>query len=89
MKNDYAYCLNEYTCIHRRGCKRWICNYPSDEVKELYTENRFVEEIDESKCLPNYKDKDCENSFEFLDRFRNSDGSETKWKNKKKKTHFF
>jgi hypothetical protein len=75
MNNDYTYCLNkDETCIHRRGCKRWVGNYSDDEVRELYTENRFVSEVDETKCIPNYKDEYCENNFEFLDRFRMSDG---------------
>lgn len=74
MKNDYAYCQNKDTCIHRRGCTRWVGNYSDEEVHEFYTENRSIEEIDESKCIPNYKDVDCENMFDFLDRFRLSDG---------------
>lgn len=75
MNIDYAYCLNENTCIHRRGCRRWVGNYSDEEVKEFYTENRFVTEIDTTKCIPDYKDKECENMFDFLDRFRLSDGS--------------
>lgn len=76
MNSDYSYCVNEDTCIHRRGCRRWICNYNSDDVKELYTKNIFVDEIDHTKCIPNYKDVNCTNDFQFLDRFRLSDGSE-------------
>lgn len=79
MKTDYMYCLNQdESCIHRRGCKRWIGNYTDEEMRELYTKDRFVSEVDESKCIPNYKDKDCQNNFEFLDRFRLSDGSNFK-----------
>lgn len=74
MKKDYSYCVNETDCIHRRGCKRWLGNYSDKEVKELYTENRFVNEIDHSQCIPDYKDVDCENDFQFLDRFRSSTG---------------
>lgn len=76
MNKDYSYCANEDTCIHRRGCKRWLGNYESEEVKELYTITRFVDEVDESKCIPNYEDVHCENDFHFLDRFRLSTGEE-------------
>ena len=75
MNKDYIYCADEDICIHRRGCKRWVGNYPNEEVKDFYTKNRFVDEIDITKCIPNYKDKDCENNFQHLDRFRLSDGS--------------
>ena len=78
MKTDYTYCANQDTCIHRRGCKRWVGNYPSEVVKEFYTQNRFVDEVDDAKCVPNYKDINCINDFHFLDRFRLSDGSEFK-----------
>lgn len=78
MNIDYTYCNNEDTCIHRRGCRRWVGNYAEDEVKELYTKNRFIEEVDISKCIPNYNNINCDNSFQFLDRFRNSDGSKLK-----------
>jgi len=78
MKTDYTYCLNKNTCIHRRGCKRWVGNYTDKEVKELYTLVQFVEEVDETKCIPNYEDVNCDNCFNFLDRFRLSDGSEFK-----------
>ena len=75
MNLDYAYCLS-IDCIHRRGCLRNLCNYSDDEIKELYTKSRFVSEIDYKKCIPNYKDINCDNDFHFLDRFRLSDGSE-------------
>jgi len=78
MNQDYMYCINKDTCIHRRGCKRWIGNYSDKEVKKLYTENRFVSEVDDTQCVPNYKDEACENNFKFLDRFRFSNGSEMK-----------
>lgn len=77
MKTDYSYCLNKDTCIHRRGCKRWVGNYSDEEVKELYTESRFVSEIDDKKCIPNLSDIECENDYEFLDRFRLSSGEKT------------
>jgi hypothetical protein len=78
MKTDYTYCANEDTCLHRRACLRWLGNYSDEEVKELYTENSFVDEVDDTKCVPNYKDINCTNDFHFLDRFRLSDGSEFK-----------
>jgi len=78
MNKDYTYCANENTCIHRRGCKRWVGNYPDDEVKELYTEDRFVNEIDETKCIPDYSDVNCTNDFGMLDRFRLSTGESFK-----------
>lgn len=75
MKTDYSYCLNQDTCIHRRGCKRWVGNYPEEEVIELSNTGRD-EYIDDKDCLPNYKDVNCEKSFDLLDRFRDSDGSD-------------
>lgn len=75
MKNDYIYCQST-TCIHRRGCRRSLGNYSEAEVKELYTNNRFIDEVDTTKCIPNYMDVDCENDYHFLDRFRYSDGRE-------------
>lgn len=78
MNKDYTYCLDENKCIHRRDCKRWIGNYLDDEVKKLYADNIFIDEVDFTKCIPNYKDNDCTNNFKFLDRFRFSDGSEFK-----------
>lgn len=74
MKSDYTYCLNKRTCIHRRGCKRWIGNYSDKEVHKLYTICLFVTEVDETKCIPNLKDISCENDYHFLDRFRSSVG---------------
>jgi len=77
MKTDYTYCINEdSSCVHRRGCVRWLGNYSDEEVKELYTKSRFIEEVEEDRCIPNYKDANCENNFHFLDRFRYSDGRE-------------
>ena len=57
--------LNE--CIHRRACI-----YSHTLFDMIKTEN--FEIVDESKCMPNYKDKDCKNMFNFLDRFRLSNG---------------
>ena len=71
MNVDYSYCLNKDTCEHRKGCSRWIGNYNDESVKELYTKNRFVDEIDDAYCLD-----DIPHKYDSLDRFRNSDGSE-------------
>ncbi len=76
MKTDYAYCLNEGTCQHRRGCRRWIGNYPKEEVKELTNTGRD-EYVDDEDCLPDYSNTDFpENNYELLDRFRLSTGKE-------------
>ncbi len=74
MNLDYSYCLNDDTCIHRRGCKRWIGNYTDNQIKELYESSRFIAEIDDTKCIPNLSDVDCENDYGLLDRFRSSVG---------------
>ena len=73
LKDDYTYCLNEDTCMHRRGCRRWIGNYTDDQAIQESDENTEGY-VDESKCIPNYKDKECTNVFGFLDRFRLSTG---------------
>ena len=75
---DYSYCLNEDTCIHRRGCKRWLGNYNDESVKELHTKNAHINEINFKECIPNCSDINCENDFQHLDRFRLNDGSEMK-----------
>ena len=77
---NYSYCLNEKSCIHRRGCGRNLINYTGTQVKELYTNSRFIDEIDDKKCVPDYKDINCKNDFQHLDRFRLSDGSDIKQK---------
>lgn len=78
MTTDYAYCLNQDTCIHRRGCKRWVGNYEEEAVKELSNSGRD-EYVDDINCMR----EDIENDnvkypFDMLDRFRGSDGSELK-----------
>ena len=78
MKPDYTYCNNENTCIHRRGCKRWIGNYSDDEVKELYTESRFIDEVDDEDCMNSHSVYDNVMPYFMLDRFRLSDGSNFK-----------
>ena len=76
MNLDYTYCLNEDTCIHRRGCKRWVGNYPSEEVKELA--NSYSDKyLDDEYCMKRHEIDDSLMPFNMLDRFRNSDGSDT------------
>lgn len=76
MKTDYTYCLNEDTCIHRFGCKRWIGNYTEKEVIEL-TNTRRDEYLDDEECMrEDYEYDNVKHPFDMLDRFRNSDGSE-------------
>ena len=72
MNKDYTYCLST-DCLHRRGCKRSVGNYTDAEVHKLYTDNRFVSEIDHTKCIPNLQDINCTNNYGMLDRFRMSD----------------
>ena len=71
--NEYKYCNNKDTCIHRRGCKRWVGNYEALEVKNGY--------IDDYECIIEYYENDggdmyIKCAFDMLDRLRNSDGSE-------------
>lgn len=76
MNKDYSYCLVKGRCSHRRGCKRWIGNYTGEEVRKLYTDSRFIDEIDFKECIPYFSDMNCENNFIFLDRFRLSTGED-------------
>lgn len=80
MNADYTYCFNKASCIHRRGCKRWIGNYTDEEVHKLYSENKFVHEIDDEDCMMEEieDDKILKYPFDMLDRFRLSDGTEMK-----------
>ena len=77
MKYNYTYCLNGGSCIHRRGCRRWVGNYSLEDENKIKAMSNL--KVDESKCVPNYSDVNCDNSFGMLDRFRFSDG--TKFKN--------
>jgi hypothetical protein len=77
MRTDYAYCLNQDSCIHRRGCKRWIGNYTEGEIKDLYTIRRIVREVNSKECIRDDED-DGKIGFNMLDRFRLSDGTEMK-----------
>lgn len=78
MKHDYTYCLSE-DCIHRRGCKRNLSNYTNDEVKQYANECQFATYFEEDGSKG-----ECKESkpypFQYLDRFRLSDGSELKTK---------
>lgn len=77
MKTDYTYCNNVGTCIHRRGCKRWVGNYPENEVRKLYTEHGFLPEVDDEDCmLEDYEYDNVKHAYDMLDRFRYSDGTE-------------
>ena len=68
MKLDYSYCLNKDSCIHRRGCKRWIGNYTDEEA--IFVADNVFEYIDDKSCM--------KNRFNLLDRFRLSDGEDFK-----------
>lgn len=75
MNADYTYCLST-ECIHRRGCKRWIGNYTEEEVHKLYSDNRFVHEVDYEDCINSHNVYDGVMPYFMLDRFRLSDGTE-------------
>jgi hypothetical protein len=76
MRTDYIYCANENSCIHRGGCKRWLGNYTDEAVKELYTQSRFVEEVDDIECMrEDYEYDNVKSPYDMLERLRHSDGS--------------
>ena len=60
MKLDDSYCLNQDTCLHRRGCARYIGNYTDEEA--IFVADNVFEYIDDKSCM--------ENLFDLLDRFR-------------------
>lgn len=68
MNNDYTACENKKTCIHRRGCRRWLGNYEDDYAN--YMRNQKIQILDDKECMNSH--------FEMLDRFRNSDGGKMK-----------
>lgn len=73
IKEDYLYCINNSSCIHRRGCARWVGNLSDDDA--IFESTHNVDGyMNEKECITNYQDVDCENNFGFLDRFRFSDG---------------
>ena len=74
MKKDYLYCINENTCIHRRGCKRWVGNYTDKEAIEESDNNAngYVDDYDCMRCDDDYDN--VKYPFDMLDRFRSSLG---------------
>jgi len=69
MPVDYPYCKSD-SCIHRRGCRRWIHNYTIC----VYIENW----VDEVECRNENGEEENDGyapGFIHLDRFRYSDGS--------------
>lgn len=78
MKTNYTYCINKDTCIHRRGCKRWVGNYTKEEAIEE-SNNNINGYIDDYDCI--HEDFDYDNvkyPYDMLDRFRLSDGTDFK-----------
>ncbi|HEY5631820.1 MAG TPA: hypothetical protein VIR31_06805 [Nitrososphaeraceae archaeon] len=74
MRKDYLYCLNQDTCIHRRGCKRWIGNYTDEEAIEE-SNNNIHGYVDDYHCmLEDYDYDNIKHPFDMLDRFRSSLG---------------
>lgn len=76
MNIDFAYCLDEGDCIHRRGCKRWIGNYTDEEAKELADSGRDVYVDDEDCMREDYEHDNVKHAFYMLMRFRSSTGEE-------------
>ena len=73
MNKDYRYCRNQNTCIHRRGCKRWIGNYAYDEAVEEANNNIRGYVADDS-CIDSHKRDTSIMPYYMLDRFRLSNG---------------
>ena len=74
IRSGYIFCMNDDSCLHRIGCRRFVGNY--DEETQNFIEANAIKTVDESKCIPNLKDIDCENNYGMLDRFRYSTGEE-------------
>ena len=72
MKTDYTYCTADSSCLHRRGCRRWVGNYPDKDV----VNDPKASLVDVKQCIPDYTDKENTNVFGMLDRFRFSTGEE-------------
>jgi len=66
---DYRYCNVLDSCIHRRGCKRWLGNYKDKVSNNLVNFKECINEDGESK----FPDR-----FLMPDRFRGSLGGYTK-----------
>lgn len=64
MKLNYSYCLNQDTCIHRRGCKIWIGNYTDEEA--IFVAHNVFDYADDKNCMKEL--------YVDLDRFRLSRG---------------
>lgn len=68
MNLDYIYCLNQDTCIHRRGCKRWLSNYTDEEA--IFVSDNASDYVDDKSCMKEL--------YVDLDRFRLSSGENLK-----------
>ena len=73
MNKDYLHCMNQDTCIHRRGCKRWIGNYTDDEAIEE-ADNNIIGYVDDEACINSHLFYDGAMPYLMLDRFRLSNG---------------
>lgn len=85
MTTKYKYCKSS-NCLHRRGCRRWLPLYiESKEIKALLNSDDENLTIHPTECLnddESYSEiledgTEFNPGYIFLDRFRNSDGSET------------
>ena len=66
--------MNQDTCIHRRGCKRWIGNYTDEESIEE-ANNNIHGYVDDEDCMrEDYEYDNVKHAFDMLVRFRNSTG---------------
>ena len=83
MNTDYTYCLSE-ECIHRRGCKRALCNYTEQQKNDLVKQRcGYVSLLVPFDCIHDHDLEDkygnwIPTGYNHLDRFRNSDGTEMK-----------
>lgn len=67
MKNNMTYCSSN-NCLHKLGCKRNLINYTVlDGIK--------LSMINEEECI---NVPETEMPYQYLIRFRNSDGSKLK-----------
>lgn len=74
MRLDYLYCINENTCLHRLGCKRWVGNYSDEEAIEE-SENNVNGYVDDYECMCSDDEYDnVKHPFGMLDRFSSSLG---------------
>ena len=81
MNTDYTYCLSE-ECIHRRGCRRALCNYTEQQKNDLVEQRcGYVSLLVPYDCITDHDIEDkygnpIPTAYNHLDRFRYSDGSE-------------